>query len=239
MSGIRPDATTGRDSGGEPAATARLTAVMVVGQPVLRIGTGKGPTAIDKRPVTGPVAVTAGGLVGDRVFATRYHGGPDKAVYAYAGEDAAAWAAELGRPITPGMFGENLRTAGLDVSGAVIGEVWQVGEGPGSVLLEVSMPRVPCGTFTRWMGEPNWVRRFTRRGAPGAYLRVRRVGRVEAGDAVRVRSRPEHGVTVGHWLTDPSRTDAAALLAADRAGHLVLAGEVRRLAVRTLSRTVA
>ena len=40
-------------------------------------------TAIDKRPVDGPVRVTTTGLVGDRVCDTAYHGGTFKAVYVY------------------------------------------------------------------------------------------------------------------------------------------------------------
>jgi MOSC domain-containing protein YiiM len=48
-------------------------------------------TGIDKRPVEGPVMVTAPraksmgmvGLAGDRVYDVREHGGPDRAVYAY------------------------------------------------------------------------------------------------------------------------------------------------------------
>jgi MOSC domain-containing protein YiiM len=96
-------------------------------------------TAIDKRPVDGPVRVTAAGLAGDRQIDS-HHGGCDRAVYAYAAEDAHWWAAQLGQAIPPGLFGENLRTCGLDVSGAIIGEQWRIG----TVLLEVRMPRNLC-----------------------------------------------------------------------------------------------
>jgi MOSC domain-containing protein YiiM len=93
------------------------------------------------------------------------------------------------------MFGENLTTEGLDITGAVIGERWRVG---GSGLeLEVTAPRIPCSTFQGRMGEPHWVKRFTERGAPGAYLRVVRAGDAGAGDAIEVVHRPDHGVTVG------------------------------------------
>lgn len=159
-------------------------------------------TGIDKRPVTHPVEVRApgpreaglgGGLVGDAVLDQREHGGDDQAVYAYAREELDAWAAELGRPLTDGVFGENLTTLGVDVDGALIGEVWQVGD---EVRLEVSRPRIPCATFEHWMGEPKWIRRFTEHGRPGAYLRVLAPGRVRAGDRITVLSRPEHGVSV-------------------------------------------
>ncbi|MFF4651972.1 MOSC domain-containing protein [Streptomyces sp. NPDC001380] len=161
-----------------------------------------GTTGIDKRPVDHPVAVRApgpkrgglgGGLVGDRVCDTRHHGGDDQAVYAYAREALDAWQAQLGRELPNGSFGENLTTAGLDVDGALIGERWRVG---GSVLLEVAVPRIPCGTFAVWLDERRWVRRFTLRALPGAYLRVVEPGEVRAGDPVAVEFRPDHRVTV-------------------------------------------
>src|SRR5919206_379797 len=81
---------------------------------------GNGVTAIDKRPVPAGVRVRPLGLFGDVQAERQHHGGPDQAVYAYAEEDAARFAAGLGRAIPPGLFGENLRTRGVDVSGAVV-----------------------------------------------------------------------------------------------------------------------
>ncbi len=175
----------------------RLVAVCVVHALVPDRRGGLPETGIDKRPVTGPVPVTALGLAGDRQVDTRHHGGVDQAVYAYAREDAAWWAAELGRPVPPGWFGENLATAGLPVTAAVIGETWQVGQAGSGPLLKVRSAREPCVTFQGWVGEPHWVRRFTEHGAPGAYLSVLRPGAVAAGDPVAVVDRPAHGVTVG------------------------------------------
>ncbi len=206
---------------------AHLLAVAVMFEPLPRIGSARGPTSIDKRAVDGPVGVDAVGVHGDRVYDTKHHGGPDKAVYAYAQEDADGWAAELDRELPPGYFGENLRTAGLDVTGAVIGETWQVGDGPAPVLLEVTMPRTPCQTFARRMDEPHWVRRFTARGRPGAYLRVRRGGSVRAGDPVVVVDRPAHGVGIGAWFTGRRPADARAVLAAEAAGTLAVAADLR------------
>jgi MOSC domain-containing protein YiiM len=156
-----------------------------------------GVTGIDKRPVTGSLEVTVpvqgSGLAGDAICDLRHHGGPEQAVYAYAQEDLAYWAAELGRELRPGQFGENLTTEGLDVNGALIGERWLVG---GTLLLEVSVPRIPCRTFADWLDERGWVKRFTQRALPGAYLRVLREGPVCAGDPVRVVRRPGHGLDV-------------------------------------------
>jgi MOSC domain-containing protein YiiM len=92
------------------------------------------------------------------------------------------------------VFGENLTTAGLDVNGAVIGERWRIGE----LELQVTAPRIPCGTFRAWIGERGWVRTFTRAAMPGTYLSVVTPGLVRAGDVVTVVHRPSHGVTVAH-----------------------------------------
>lgn len=152
-----------------------------------------GKTAIDKRPLDGPVEVGPSGVVGDLQFDSANHGGIDQAVYAYSREEAQRWADELGFDVAPGRFGENLAVRGLAVTDAVIGERWLVGS---TVLLEVTMPRVPCQTFKSWMGQPRWVKRFSDRGDTGAYLRVVSPGSVTAGDAIEVVSRPAHGVTV-------------------------------------------
>jgi MOSC domain-containing protein YiiM len=179
---------------------ARIVAVNVVKALVPDLRGDLDETAIDKRPVGERVAVRAPGpagvgLAGDRVVDTRHHGGRDQAVYAYAVEDRDWWAGELGRDLAPGSFGQNLDTEGVDVTGAVIGERWQVGDD--GLVLEVTSPRIPCATFQGFMNEPRWVRRFTDHGAPGAYLRVVGEGTVGAGDSVTVTGRPPHGVTVG------------------------------------------
>ncbi|WP_343997581.1 MOSC domain-containing protein [Streptomyces thermocarboxydovorans] len=195
----------------------------------------EGLTGIDKRPVDGPVRVAApgpkgvggSGLAGDAVCETRYHGGDDQAVYAVAREDLDAWERELGRPLANGAFGENLTTEGIDVSGALIGERWGIGE---EVVLEVTSGRIPCRTFQGHMGEQGWVKRFTRRGAPGAYLRVIRPGEIRAGDPVRIVYRPDHDVTVALQFraVTTERTLLPRLLAAGEALHPEALAEARQ-----------
>jgi len=165
-------------------------------------------TAIDKRPVEGRVAVRRLGVEGDTQVDTANHGGPDKAVYAYAREDLDRWEHELGRELGNGCFGENLTTVGLDVTGALIGERWSIGDD--GLVVEVTMPRIPCRTFQGWLGEAHWVKRFFAHGAPGAYLRVVSEGTAGAGDRVTVLDRPPHGVTVSDTC-DLRATDEAVL----------------------------
>ncbi|QMU72691.1 MOSC domain-containing protein [Streptacidiphilus sp. P02-A3a] len=164
-----------------------------------------GRTAIDKRPVEGPLAVVAPGprgtpgssgsaLAGDQVCDDRHHGGDDQAVYAYSREELDLWQRELGRDLHNGSFGENLTTVGVDTTDALIGERWRIGP---QVVLEVCATRIPCRTFQGWLEERHWMKRFTRQALPGAYLRVITPGEIRAGDEVAVLSRPTHRVTSG------------------------------------------
>ena len=152
-----------------------------------------GVSSIDKRAVEGRVAVGRLGLAGDSQSDTANHGGPDQALYAYAVEDLDHWSNLLARDLRPGQFGENLSTRGIDVTGALIGEIWRIG----SALMEVSCPRIPCVVFQNWLEEPHWVKRFTDEGLPGAYLRVIEEGEIGAGDHIVVEHRPDHDVTIG------------------------------------------
>jgi MOSC domain-containing protein YiiM len=149
-------------------------------------------SAIGKQPVEGRVRVEGINVAGDQQADRRIHGGPDKAVYAYAREDEDWWAEQLGRDIPPGMFGENLTSEGVDVSGAVIGERWRIG----SVELEVCQPRLPCAKLGRRFGDLTMVRRFGEASRPGAYCRIVTEGELGAGDEIEIVSRPGHGITV-------------------------------------------
>jgi len=174
-----------------------------VAMPIRSTAKHVGITGINKRPVHHPVQVRApgpkgsglhSGLVGDQIFDVAHHGGDDQAVYAYAREDYDWWEKELGRFLPAGTFGENLMTTGVDVTNAVIGERWSIGE---SLVLSPTFGRIPCATFQARMAEPRWVKRFTRENRTGAYLRVVTPGPVQAGDTVEVTDRPAHGVTIG------------------------------------------
>ncbi|KZS60939.1 MOSC domain-containing protein [Mycobacterium ostraviense] len=161
-------------------------------------------TGIDKVAVTEPVMVRApgpmhgglgSGLVGDTIGNQKFHGGDDQAVYAYAREDLDGWESQLQRTLSSGMFGENLTTVGIDVTGARIGDRWHVGTD--GLVLEVSAPRTPCRTFSAFLELSHWINTFTQAGKPGAYLRVISPGTVRAGDAITIDHRPDHDVTIG------------------------------------------
>ncbi|MGM0928589.1 MAG: MOSC domain-containing protein [Actinomycetota bacterium] len=192
-----------------------------------------GITGIDKRPVDGRVPLRSVGLHADVQADRKNHGGELKALYAYAQEDADAWSAELGRDIPPGLFGENLRTTGVQVSGALVGERWQIGR---EVVVEVTMPRIPCATFARHMDEPRWVKRFQQKGLPGAYLKVITAGSLAAGDEIHVLFRPGHGVSVAESSLGLTPEQAQALRASEAIGEVALHGNVRKAVRRALDR---
>jgi MOSC domain-containing protein YiiM len=149
-------------------------------------------SAIWKTPVSGRVAARGVNLAGDDQADRGAHGGPDKAVYAYAIEDTRWWEKQIGRSIAHGEFGENLTTEGIDVNGAVIGEHWRIG----TAVLEVSEPRIPCWRLGVRMNDRLFLRRFTEALRPGSYLRIRIEGDVGAGDEIRIVDKPDTDLTV-------------------------------------------
>lgn len=187
-------------------------------------------TGLFKEPV--PAAdVVAEGVVGDTVVETRHHGGPDQAVYVYGADDLAWWSAELGRPVDPGTFGENLTLSTLG-SPVRIGDRYRLGE----VVLEVTAPRIPCFKLAARLGDPDFVHRFRAAERPGFYARVLRPGRVHTGDPVERRPAPATAPTlveVQHLHDDPHAADEAlrAALAAPLAER-TRAGFEKRLARR-------
>ena len=186
---------TGISSGDGPSALVPAAVISVNVGGVRTVGfRGEAiRTAIWKSPVQGPVAARGVNLAGDVQADRSVHGGPDKAVYAYAAEDLAWWAAQLERPVEPGTFGENLTTVGIDLAAATIGERWAVG----TSLLEVTQPRIPCYKLGIRMGDPRFPVRFASAARPGAYLRIVAEGEIGAGDDIQVLSKPDHSVTVG------------------------------------------
>ena len=150
-------------------------------------------SAIWKAPVDRRIAARGVNLEGDDQADRAAHGGPDKAVYAYAIEDVRWWERELGRSLEYGVFGENLTTEGIDVNDALVGERWEIG----TVVLEVSEPRVPCWRLGVRMEDKFFPRRFTETARPGTYLRITTEGELGAGDEIRVIERPDHDLTIG------------------------------------------
>jgi MOSC domain-containing protein YiiM len=139
-------------------------------------------TGIFKVPTSAPVQLTKLGLEGDVIMSRKHHGGPDQAVYVYGQTDYERWAKELGKELAPGTFGENLTISELESAPFNIGDLLQLEE----VTLQVTAPRIPCGTFAARMEDPQWVKRFRKAERPGLYCRVIREGFLQTGKPVSV-----------------------------------------------------
>lgn len=208
------------------AARGRLLSVNAGATQTFTDGKRVFTSAIAKRPRAGRVALHGVNLDGDDQADRQAHGGPDRALYAYASEDYAWWEGELGRPLAPGLFGENLTLRGIDVNGAVVGERWRVG----NAILRVTSPRIPCYKLAHVVGESDFVKRFAAALRPGAYLAIVEEGDVGAGDDVEVLAKPSNSVTladfahvyfsdharIGELLDVPGMTDAWRAWAAER-----------------------
>ena len=131
------------------------------------------------------------GIPGDAIVATKHHGGPDQAVYAYSSDDYDWWAETTGREFFPGLFGENLTIRDLP-SDMHVGDRLLIGQ----VVLEATAPRIPCDTFAARMEDPGFGMLFRRAERPGVYFRVLNEGEVRAGDGVMLVACDEHDVTV-------------------------------------------
>ncbi|HSM71236.1 MAG TPA: MOSC domain-containing protein [Anaerolineales bacterium] len=139
-------------------------------------------TGIYKMPKNGPVEIQSLGIEGDAICDKKHHGGVDQAVYVYGGADYNWWSQELGRNLAPGTFGDNLTVSGLESAQFNVGDCLHIGK----VMLQITAPRIPCGTFAARMKDSQWVKKFRAAERPGLYCRVIKEGIVKAGDAVSI-----------------------------------------------------
>lgn len=139
-------------------------------------------TGIHKIPVQGGVQITALGIPGDFIGSPKHHGGTDQALYIYGEADYQWWQRELGKRLDPGIFGENLTIDGVESAAVHVGDLLYIGD----VVLQVTAPRIPCGTFASHMQDPQWVKKFRAAERPGFYCRVLQTGSIAAGNEVRL-----------------------------------------------------
>ncbi len=173
-------------------------------------------SSIAKRPVPGGTKLwlSTGNLAGDAQADLSVHGGPDKAVYAYPSEHLSAWSAELGEPLGPAAFGENLSTRGVVEADVGIGDVWKWDD----AVLQVSQPRWPCFKLAVHRDRRDVQQRMRSSGRTGWYLRVVQPGEVTVGSTIEILQRDGAGLTVAdahlamsdRHLDNRARTEALA-----------------------------
>ncbi|HRQ21839.1 MAG TPA: MOSC domain-containing protein [Anaerolineales bacterium] len=160
----------------------KLLSINIGKEKVLRTKNGEEITGILKTPVQGPMQITELGIAEDFIGSPKHHGGPDQALYIYGEADYQWWEKELGQKLAPGIFGENLTIRGIENASVNVGDYLYIGD----VALQVSAPRIPCGTFASHMQDPQWVKKFRAAERPGFYCRVLQTGTITAGDDVRM-----------------------------------------------------
>jgi MOSC domain-containing protein YiiM len=177
---------------GMMSSVAKVLSVNVGGVREFEYNGRPAKSAIWKSPVSGRIRVRGVNIDGDTQADREAHGGPDKAVYAYAIEDLKWWENQINQSLPYGVFGENLTTEGIDVNNSLVGERWEVG----AAVLEVSEPRVPCWRLGVRMNDKLFPRYFTEALRPGSYLRIIVEGDIAAGDEIKVIERPDHNLTI-------------------------------------------
>ncbi|HYO25437.1 MAG TPA: MOSC domain-containing protein [Lacipirellulaceae bacterium] len=173
-------------------------------------------SAIVKSAIAGPACVGPTGVEGDSQADLEVHGGPDKAVCAYAALHYPFWRVELGlADMPPGAFGENFTLADLSEADVCIGDAWRAGE---SLVLQVSQPRQPCWKLARRWQIKTLAAQVQQSGKTGWYFRVLQAGPVAAGGALTLLERPNPQWTVAEanrvMYHDRHNLEAAAALAA-------------------------
>ncbi len=158
-------------------------------------------TGIHKRSQSLPITVGLEGLAGDAVCDTRFHGGPDQAIYLYRTEDYAWWRNFLGREVESGTFGENLTVEGLSEPGLMVGDRLRFPD----LEIEVTAPRIPCSTLATTMGDVLFAKQFMQAARPGIYFRVIRPGQIMAGDKAELLPTPNESISTVTFFHDFSR----------------------------------
>ena len=118
------------------------------------------PSAIFKQAVVHPVEVSETVIEVDEQGDRRHHGGVDMAVHQYAFEHYGLWRDEFPafseKFQTPGAFGENLSSLGMDESTVAVGDVYRIGD----AVLQVSQARQPCWKLNWKFGIDSAVESF-------------------------------------------------------------------------------
>ncbi len=150
-------------------------------------------TAILKQPTTKEVVIERTCIIGDEQADLKWHGGEEKAVYAFSANHYPYWRQQLNNDsLTAGMFGENFTISDFAEEDIHIGDRFRLG----SALLEVSQPREPCFKLALAVKDERILKLFTRRYCTGVYFRVIETGHAKTGDLVHCEHKVSHGISV-------------------------------------------
>ena len=152
-------------------------------------------TAAFKELIEGRVWLGRTNLAGDGQANLQVHGGPDKAVLAYAASHYPAWKSELNLLEFPyGSFAENFTVSELTEELVAVGDIYEVGD----AQVQVSSPRQPCWKNSRRWRIKDLSLRIQMSGRTGWYFRVIKEGYVEKDLPLRLLERPFPEWTVAY-----------------------------------------
>lgn len=130
-------------------------------------------------------------LAGDDQADRSVHGGPDKSVYCYPSEHAAAWTTD-GFDLPPGSVGENAVLAGATEPDVRIGDIWRWG----TAKIQISQPRAPCFKLAMHAGRKDVGPHMIATGRSGWYVRTLEPGIVDTRGTLELVDRDETAPTV-------------------------------------------
>ncbi|MBP2239590.1 MOSC domain-containing protein YiiM [Cytobacillus eiseniae] len=140
-----------------------------------------------KEPVRDSTWLGKVNLDGDEQADLKHHGGPEKAVMAYAQKHYIDWGRELNNSqIQAGAMGENFSVINMDEETVCIGDIYEIGE----AVIQVSQPRQPCWKPARRFKTIDFALRIQKSGRTGWYFRVLKEGFVKEQTAIKLIDRP-------------------------------------------------
>lgn len=157
--------------------TPFIEAIFAGGPKTLHDERGTWQSSIDKQRIDGPVEVTRAGIAGDKAT-KHFHGGPDAALCVHLTDHYSFWRERYGIYLRPGAVGENLTVSGLEENNIFVGDTVRLG----TVLAQVTGPRVPCANQARYVHRKDWVKLTLRENRTGLYLRILEPGAMQESD---------------------------------------------------------
>ncbi len=136
-------------------------------------------TGIFKHPVKESIFLGEKDVENDHVIDRRYHGGIEKAVYAYGANHYAYWKDLYSNlEFSYGMFGENLTIDHLNEEEIFVGSTYQLGE----TTIQVTKPREPCVKLGIRFQDAKVIKQFWNTTKSGVYFKILKVGKVAKND---------------------------------------------------------
>ncbi|WP_197742774.1 MOSC domain-containing protein [Lentilitoribacter sp. Alg239-R112] len=150
---------------------------------------GKAPSAIGKKPTSGPLEMDFNGFLDDDQADKKVHGGLEKAIHHYASEHMEYWKREFPEKadmFTSGCFGENISSTGVTEENLHLGDILQIGD----ARVQICQGRQPCWKLNAHIDEPSMAPKFQKTRRTGWYYRIIKTGNISVGDDILLIERP-------------------------------------------------